>query len=89
MVISFSQQDLKHSRSAARLAFSALNNAGKGFDPEWYIETYRLERPAEHDEDVSVYSYTDDDGYYWVILVGDANGLWGVAVGEAGIDVEL
>ena len=61
--------------------FAAGNNAGEGFDPDAEIEGVAAEYSAQTDDDVSVYVVGGK-----AILVGDANGSWGVSIeigGEA------
>jgi hypothetical protein len=77
----------------ARRAFATLNNAGEGFDPSHDIDGWEVEREAATTDDVAVYSYTDDEGDRWLVLVGtDGTGSddsrWAVRVGDAGVDVE-
>ena len=77
---------------ARRTAFTVLNNAGKGFDPEPEIDAWTLVRLTDNTDDVSVYRYTDEDGDTWHVLVGtDGTGSddsrWAVRIGEAGLDV--
>ena len=76
-------------RSAAALAFSELNDAGKGYDPTG-DDLGELVRDAETTSDVAVWRWTDESGDEWLILVGtDGSGSddsrWAVRVGDTGV----
>ena len=67
--------------SAANAAFNARNNAGEGFDAEGrsFGQLVYDRDTALTDDAVSIWKDGDD-----VVLVGDANGLWGVRVKPTG-----
>lgn len=73
------------------LAYGTENNQGHGFDPA-ELDEYELTpiREPHSTSDVAAYTYTDELGDLWLVLVGtDASGSdesrWAVKIGDVGV----
>jgi len=85
------QDDCIRSPLRAAAAHSLLNNRGEGFDPTGDIDGWELVYEARTTDEVSVYRHTDDEGDFWVYLVGtDGSGSddsrWATRVGDVGVE---
>lgn len=72
--------DLNTSDADLSAAFSALNDAGEGFDPTDEIKSWRRVRRAETTDDVAVYRDGKDAILVGTDASGDDDSRWAVRI---------